>query len=158
MVLMLTAAGAPVDRVAGLGIGADDYLSKPFTSTSSCCGSVASLVVSPTRVAAPLPQGRHRTRSVSQRTATRDGQLLDLSIKEFGVLEALTQRSPAFSAEELLEQVWDEHADPFTKTVYVTISRLRRKLGNPDIIETIAKVGYRIASEPNVTQQVGEMT
>jgi DNA-binding response OmpR family regulator len=77
-------------------------------------------------------------------TATRDGQRLDLSVKEFGVLEALLRAGRAVRAEELLEQVWDEHADPFTNTVLVTISRLRRKLGDPPIIETLPNIGYRI--------------
>ena len=78
-------------------------------------------------------------------TATRDGRPLDLSVKEFGVLEALLRAAPAFlSTEELLEQVWDENADPFTNTVFNTLSRLRRKLGNPSLIETRPGVGYRI--------------
>jgi DNA-binding response OmpR family regulator len=78
-------------------------------------------------------------------TVTRGGRLLDLSIKEFGVLEALLYASPAYlSAENLLEQVWDEHADPFTKTVTVTVSRLRRKLGDPPVITTAPGIGYRI--------------
>ena len=78
-------------------------------------------------------------------TATRDGRLLGLSVKEFGVLEALLRAAPAFlSTEELLEQVWDENADPFTNTVFNTLSRLRRKLGTPSLIETRPGVGYRI--------------
>jgi DNA-binding response OmpR family regulator len=81
-----------------------------------------------------------------RRTAARDGRLLDLSVKEFAVLEALLRASPGFlSAETLLERVWDENADPFTKTVTVTVGRLRRKLGNPPVITTIPGVGYRIA-------------
>ena len=80
-----------------------------------------------------------------RRTVTRDGRLLDLSVKEFGVLEALLRASPAFlSAEDLLEQVWDEHADPFTPAVRLTILKLRRKLGDPTVIETVTAVGYRI--------------
>jgi DNA-binding response OmpR family regulator len=79
------------------------------------------------------------------RNATRNGQQLDLSAKELGVLEALLKANPApLSAEKLLEQVWDENADPFTKTVHVTIGRLRRKLGEPELIQTIQGVGYRI--------------
>ena len=78
-------------------------------------------------------------------TATRDGRPLDLSPKEFAVLEALLKAAPGFlSAEELLEQVWDEHADPFTNTVAVTIARLRRKLGDPPVIATTPTVGYRV--------------
>ena len=80
-----------------------------------------------------------------RRTVTRDGRQLDLSVKEFGVLEALLRASPAFlRAEDLLEQVWDEYADPFTNTVTVTIGRLRRKLGDPPVISTTPGVGYRV--------------
>jgi DNA-binding response OmpR family regulator len=83
-----------------------------------------------------------------RRTVTRDGRQLDLSVKEFAILEALLRASPAFlSTEDLLEQVWDEHADPFTNTVTVTIGRLRRKLGDPPIITTTPSVGYRISEE-----------
>ena len=83
-----------------------------------------------------------------RRVVTRDGRQLDLSVKEFAVLEALLRASPAFlSTEDLLEQVWDEHADPFTNTVTVTIGRLRRKLGDPPIITTTPSVGYHIAGE-----------
>ena len=79
------------------------------------------------------------------RTAWREGRCLDLSVKEFGVLEALMRAHQRYlRAEELLEQVWDEHADPFTNTVFVTISRLRRKLGDPPVIENVPNVGYRI--------------
>jgi DNA-binding response OmpR family regulator len=84
------------------------------------------------------------------RIVTRDGRVLDLSAKEFGVLEALLKASPGpLSAEKLLEQAWDENADPFTNTVRVTIGRLKRKLGEPQIIQTSAGVGYRIAGDPN---------
>jgi DNA-binding response OmpR family regulator len=81
-----------------------------------------------------------------RRTASRDGRPLDLSVKEFGVLEALLRAAPGFlRAEDLLEQVWDEQADPFTNTVTVTIGRLRRKLGEPPVIATTTGVGYRIS-------------
>jgi DNA-binding response OmpR family regulator len=81
-----------------------------------------------------------------RRTVTRDGRPLGLSVKEFAVLEALLRAGPAFlSAEDLLEQVWDEQADPFTNTVTVTIGRLRRKLGDPPVITTTPGVGYRIS-------------
>jgi len=80
-----------------------------------------------------------------RRTVTRDGRQLDLSVKEFGVLEALLRARPAFlSTEALLEQAWDEHADPFTNTVSVTMTRLRRKLGDPPLIETVIGSGYRL--------------
>ena len=84
--------------------------------------------------------------------ATRNGRHLDLSVKEFGVLESLMRAEQAvLSAEDLLEQVWDEHADPFTNTVLVTISRLRRKLGDPPVIENVPNVGYRIVETPKDT-------
>ncbi|MEO6085534.1 MAG: response regulator transcription factor [Umezawaea sp.] len=145
MVLMLTAAGAPGDRVSGLTLGADDYLAKPF--------HFPELVLRVRSLARRRPAARGRTLRASgveldpvRRTATRDGAALDLSVKEFAVLEALLHASPAhLSTEDLLERVWDEHADPFTNTVTVTIGRLRRKLGTPPVITTTAGVGYRIA-------------
>jgi len=145
MVLMLTAAGSPGDRVSGLTLGADDYLAKPF--------HFPELVLRVHALARRRPTARPRTLRAAgveldpvRRTATRDGVPLDLSVKEFAVLEALLHAAPAhLSAEALLERVWDEHADPFTNTVTVTIGRLRRKLGGPPIITTTAGVGYRIA-------------
>jgi DNA-binding response OmpR family regulator len=145
MVLMLTAAGLPGDRVAGLGLGADDYLTKPF--------HFPELVLRIRALARRQPSARAmvlRARGLSLdpagRTVIRDGRRIDLSVKEFGVLEALLRATPGFlSAENLLEQVWDEHADPFTNTVTVTIGRLRRKLGEPPVIMTTPGVGYRIA-------------
>ncbi|MFE0703768.1 response regulator transcription factor [Streptomyces sp. NPDC058872] len=144
MVLMLTAAGSPGDRVSGLALGADDYLTKPF--------HFPELVLRIRALARRRPAARSRTLGAAgialdpmRRTVSRDGHPLDLSVKEFAVLEALLNASPAFlSTEDLLEQVWDEHADPFTNTVTVTISRLRRKLGNPPVISTTPGVGYRI--------------
>ncbi len=146
MVLMLTAADAPVDRVAGLRLGADDYLPKPFNFDE--------LVLRIRGLARRKPTAHVRlfrsadvTLDPLQRVVTRDGNRRDLSAKEFALLEALMRAAPAsLSAEKLLEQVWDEHSDPFTKTVQVTLGRLRRKLGEPDIIETIPGVGYRIAN------------
>jgi DNA-binding response OmpR family regulator len=144
MILMLTAAGSPGDRVSGLTLGADDYLAKPF--------HFPELVLRVRALARRRPFARARTLRAAgieldpvRRTATRDGRHLDLSVKEFALLEALLRAGPAFlSTEELLEQVWDENADPFTNTVTVTIGRLRRKLGNPPIITTTPGVGYRI--------------
>jgi DNA-binding response OmpR family regulator len=144
MVLMLTAAGAPGDRVTGLGLGADDYLAKPF--------HVPELVLRIRALARRQPSVRARTLRAAgieldpvRRTVTRDGRQVDLSVKEFALLEALLRAGPAFlSAEDLLEQVWDENADPFTNTVTVTIGRLRRKLGNPPVIANTPGVGYRI--------------
>jgi DNA-binding response OmpR family regulator len=94
-----------------------------------------------------------------RRTVTRDGQQLNLSAKEFGVLEALLRARPGFlSTEDLLEQVWDEQADPFTNTVTVTIGRLRRKLGDPPVIMTTPTVGYRIADQPAQTEPTGPLS
>ncbi|MGW4410308.1 response regulator transcription factor [Nonomuraea sp. NPDC004702] len=144
MVLMLTAAGSPGDRVSGLTLGADDYLAKPF--------HFPELVLRVRALARRRPGARPRTLRGAgieldpvRHTVTRDGRPLELSVKEFAVLEALLRASPGFlSTEALLEQVWDEHADPFTNTVTVTVGRLRRKLGEPPVISTRPGVGYRI--------------
>ena len=147
MVLMLTASGSPAQRVSGLSLGADDYLSKPF--------HFPELVLRVRALARRQPTARARILRAAdieldplKHTANRDGRRLDLSAKEYGVLEALMRANAVLSAEDLLEQVWDENADPFTKTVHVTISRLRRKLGEPPAIETITHVGYRITESP----------
>ncbi|MEY9940101.1 response regulator transcription factor [Streptacidiphilus sp. MAP5-3] len=148
MVLMLTAADSAADRVGGLGLGADDYLVKPF--------HFPELVLRLRGLARRRPYAKARLLRAAdieldpvRRSATRDGRRLDLSVKEFEVLVALLQASPAFlSAEALLEQVWDEHADPFTNTVAVTVGRLRRKLGDPPVITTVPTVGYRIVDGP----------
>jgi len=148
MVLMLTAAGSPADRVSGLGLGADDYLGKPF--------HFPELVLRIRALARRQPSARARTLRATgieldplRRTVIRDGRQIDLSVKEFGVLEALLRARPGFlSAEDLLEAVWDEQADPFTNTVTVTIGRLRRKLGDPAVILTTPGVGYRLGGEP----------
>jgi DNA-binding response OmpR family regulator len=145
MVLMLTAAGAPGDRVSGLGLGADDYLAKPF--------HFPELVLRIRALARRQPAARARVFRAAgieldpmRRMASREGRPLELSVKEFGVLEALLRAAPAYlSATDLLEQVWDEHADPFTNTVLVTIGRLRRKLGDPPVIATTPGVGYRVS-------------
>jgi DNA-binding response OmpR family regulator len=145
MVLMLTAAGTPGDRVTGLSLGADDYLPKPF--------HFPELVLRIRALARRKPTAQPRilraagiTLDPLARTVTHDGQQIDVSPKELAVLEALMKAAPAvLSAEDLLAQVWDENADPFTKTVQVTIGRLRRKLEDPHVIETIPGVGYRIA-------------
>ena len=145
MVLMLTASDTPGDRVAGLSLGADDYLAKPF--------HFPELILRVRALARRKPMAHPRILRAAgveldplRRIVTREGQQLDLSVKEFAVLEALMRAAPAaLSAEDLLEQVWDENADPFTKTVQVTIGRLRRKLGEPQVIETLPSLGYRIA-------------
>jgi DNA-binding response OmpR family regulator len=154
MVLMLTAAGAPGDRVSGLGLGADDYLPKPF--------HFPELVLRIRALGRRQPAARGRILRAAgieldeiRRVVSRDGRHLDLSVKEFGVLNALLLATPAYlSAEDLLEQVWDEQADPFTNTVAVTIGRLRRKLGDPPVIATSPRVGYRITPAPSGDAEV----
>jgi len=143
-VLMLTAASTIADRVGGLGLGADDYLPKPFDFTEL----VARIRALARRAAAPLPPAlRHGDLSLdpARRVAVRAGRRLALSPKEFAVLECLlAARGALVSAEDLLERVWDENADLFTTTVKTTIGRLRGKLGDPPVIETVRDGGYRI--------------
>ncbi|MFD4761738.1 response regulator transcription factor [Streptomyces sp. NPDC058439] len=143
-VLMLTAASTAEDLVDGLSLGADDYLPKPFDFPvlMARIGALA-------RRAHPAvpPVLRHGDLEVdtARRKARRGDRALDLAPKEFGVLELLlASKGRAVSAEELLERVWDEAADPFTSAVKITISRLRAKLGDPAVIETVTKRGYRI--------------
>lgn len=143
-VLMLTAAGTVQDRVAGLRLGADDYLPKPFDASE-----LVARIHALGRRARPRqpPVLVHGTLALdpATRLATEDGRPLALNPKEFAVLEQLLIAPGAVvSAEELLEQVWDANANPFTQAVKTTISRLRAKLGDPAIIENVAKSGYRI--------------
>jgi DNA-binding response OmpR family regulator len=145
-VLMLTAAGTVEDRVDGLGLGADDYLPKPFDFTELVARIRALARRSRPALPPTLVHGDLRLDSAHQ-LATRAGQRLPLSPKEFAVLELLLGAGGAVvSAEEILNRVWDEAADPFSQSVKTTMSRLRAKLGDPPIIETIAKSGYRISS------------
>jgi DNA-binding response OmpR family regulator len=142
-VLMLTAAGSVADRVAGLGLGAEDYLPKPFALAEL----IARIRVLGRR-RRPLPpvltSGDLRL-DAAYRLATRDGRRLELSPKEFAVLEVLLEANGAVvSTEELLERAWDEAADPFTQTVKQTIRRLRLKLGEPPVVHTVPGSGYRI--------------
>jgi DNA-binding response OmpR family regulator len=143
-VLMLTAAGSVQDRVEGLGLGADDYLPKPF-DFSEMVARVQALGRRPgVARTGGLGVGDLRLDPVS-RVATRNGRTLALRPKEFAVLEyLLVAEGQPVSAEELLERVWDSMADPFTTTVKATINRLRAKLGDPSIIETVRDSGYRI--------------
>jgi DNA-binding response OmpR family regulator len=143
-VLMLTASGTLADRVAGLSLGADDYLPKPFAYAEL----VARIRALARRAQPPLPpilvRGDLRL-DPAQRVATRAGMRLALSPKELAVLEyLLAARGRVVAAEELLERVWDEAADPFSTTVKATINRLRSKLGDPPLIETVPQGGYRI--------------
>jgi len=142
-VLMLTAAADVDDRVTGLELGADDYLGKPFAFAELVARIRALTRRDPSQPALVrradlvIDRARHR--------ATRGGEQLSLTRKEFGVLEQLVTADGApVSAEALLEHVWDAHADPFSNTVAVTIARLRRKLGDPPLIETVVGVGYRL--------------
>jgi DNA-binding response OmpR family regulator len=143
-ILMLTAAGTVDDRVEGLNLGADDYLGKPF-AFSELLARVRALG---RRSGEPTPPVLTRYDLVcdpARREASRGGHFLRLTRKEFGVLEVLLAADGAVvSAEELLERVWDEHADPFTNTVRVTVGNLRRKLGEPPLIQTVIGAGYRL--------------
>ena len=143
-ILMLTAAGGLRDKVAGLNLGADDYLGKPFAFEEL----VARVRALARRTGAPRPPVlRHCDVELdpASRRVWRRSRELDLTNKEFGVLEALLAASGAVvSGEELLEKVWDENTDPFSNVVRVTIMTLRRKLGEPPLIETVAGAGYRL--------------
>jgi DNA-binding response OmpR family regulator len=149
MILMLTAADAPDERVTGLALGADDYLPKPF--------HFPELVLRVRGLARRRPTAHRRTLRAAgieldptTGIVTRDRRTITLTAKERAVLEALLRASPAgLSAEKLLEQAWDENADPFTNTVRVRIGRLRHKLGEPHVIQTMPGIGYRIPSTEN---------
>ena len=144
-VLMLTAAGSVEDRVEGLGIGADDYLVKPCDFTE-LVARIHALARRPGTSLPPTLTHGDLQLDPSHRIATRAGRPLPLNPKEFAVLEVLLAApGVVVSAEEILERVWDEAADPFSQAVRTTISRLRAKLGDPPLIETVAKAGYRIA-------------
>ncbi|AHH98744.1 hypothetical protein KALB_5382 [Kutzneria albida DSM 43870] len=143
-VLMLTAAGSLDDRVDGLELGADDYLTKPFEFPEL----VARVRALARRVARAVPPVlRHSTVELdaAARRVSRADRTIVLQPKEFAVLSVLMAEAGTFvSAEELLARVWDENADPFTNAVRVTISKLRAKLGDPPVIETSSGAGYRI--------------
>jgi DNA-binding response OmpR family regulator len=143
-ILMLTAAASVPERVSGLGLGADDYLTKPFDYTEL----VARVQALGRRSGAALPPVLERNGIVldpQRLQAFRDGRYLRLSLKEFAVLETLIRADGAVvSAEMLLESAWDQNADPFTTVVRVIVSRLRAKLGDPPCIETVAGAGYRL--------------
>jgi len=143
-ILMLTAASTIEDRVDGLGLGADDYLPKPF-AFAELAARIRALA---RRSRPPLPpqlvRGDLRL-DPGRRVAARGGRRLALTPKEFAVLQLLMEAQGAVvPAEELLEKAWDEMADPFTTTVKATIHRLRAKLGDPPVIHTVAQAGYRI--------------
>ncbi|HEV3067092.1 MAG TPA: response regulator transcription factor [Streptosporangiaceae bacterium] len=143
-ILLLTAAGTIADRVAGLGRGADDYLPKPF-AFAELIARIRALGRRSHPAVPPLLTAKGITLDPARRLVTRYGRILDLGPKELAVLELLMAAGGrAVSAEELLERGWDEMADPFSTAVKVTVSRLRRKLGEPTVIETVAQAGYRI--------------
>jgi DNA-binding response OmpR family regulator len=143
-VLMLTGAGQDRDVIEGLGLGADDYLPKPF-AFAVLVARIAALARRAQPSIPPVLEHGDLAVDTAKRCAQRAGRPLALRPKEFGVLELLlAAQGRVVSAEELLERVWDEAADPFTGAVKITISRLRAKLGDPAVIETVAKAGYRI--------------
>lgn len=148
-IIMLTASGSVNDRVDGLRLGADDYLAKPFAFAE-----LVARVDALGRRVAPRVSGVVRVGNLSldraARRVERDGVPVELSAKEFGVLDVLASNPGAvLSAEELLDRVWDHNADPFTNAVRVTMVGLRRKLGDPPMIETLRGVGYRLVDRSN---------
>jgi DNA-binding response OmpR family regulator len=143
-VLMLTAASTVADRVDGLGLGADDYLPKPF-DFAELVARIRALARRPSVAVPPVLTAGDLTVDPARRVAFRAGRRLDLSPKEFAVLECLLAAGDRIvSAEELLERVWDSAADPFTTAVKTTIRRLRLKLGDPPVIHTVREGGYRV--------------
>lgn len=143
-VLILTASAGVEDRVAGLSLGADDYLSKPF-SFAELVARVRALGRRATPATPPVLRHGDLELDPGRRTVTRAGDSIELTRKEFGVLEVLLSAAGSVvSSEQLLERVWDENADPFTTTVRVTVMTLRRKLGEPGIVDTVVGSGYRI--------------
>ncbi|MBO0703401.1 MAG: response regulator transcription factor, partial [Candidatus Dormibacteraeota bacterium] len=143
-ILMLTAASTLDDRVEGLGLGADDYLPKPF-AFAELVARVRALVRRAQPALPPVLACGDLELDTACREARRGGRRLDLKPKELAVLELLlSAEGRVISAEELLERVWDEAADPFTSAVKVTVSRLRGRLGDPPVIETVPHAGYRI--------------
>jgi DNA-binding response OmpR family regulator len=143
-ILMLTAAGSIQDRVTGLNLGADDYLPKPF-ALKELVARIRALSRRKTVPVAPVLSADDLVLDPARHVAERSGRDLGLTKKEFGVLEVLlSAQGRVISAEELLEKVWDENTDPFTNVVRVTIMTLRRKLGDPPVINTVTGVGYKI--------------
>jgi len=143
-VLMLTAAATTDDLVDGLALGADDYVGKPF-DLPELVARVQALVRRAQSVLPPVLRHGDLELDTARRRAWRAGRLLELSPKELGILELLLAASGrVVSSEELLERVWDENADPFSQAVRTTVSRLRSKLGDPPVIETVVQAGYRI--------------
>ncbi|MEU9889765.1 response regulator transcription factor [Sphaerisporangium sp. NPDC051011] len=141
-ILMMTAAASVPDRVAGLGMGADDYLPKPF-DYAELVARVRALGRRSMPQAPPVLRRHGIVVDTHRMQASRDGRHLHLSLKEFAVLETLMRAEGAVvSSERLLEEAWDQHADPFTTVVRVVVSRLRAKLGDPPCIQTVPGAGY----------------
>ncbi len=146
-VLMLTASGSVRDRVNGLSLGADDYLSKPF-AFAELVARIRALGRRATPATPPVLAVGDLVLDPAKRVVRRAESPIELTRKEFGVLEMLLRANGGVvSSEELLEKVWDEHADPFTTTVRVTIMTMRRKLGEPPIVDTVVGSGYRITAD-----------
>ncbi len=145
-VLMLTASGTLEDRIAGLSIGADDYLPKPF-HLAELVARIRALSRRARRALPPTLVHGDLELDSAQRRVTRGGEPVTLGPKEFAVLELLLGAEGAVvSTQEILERAWDDATDPFTNTVRMTVSRLRAKLGDPPVIETVTPVGYRIGT------------
>lgn len=143
-VLMLTAAGDVSDRIAGLSLGADDYLPKPF-NFAELVVRIRTLARRPASGVPPILERGGIRLDPLRREVFRDGRYTALRRKEFAVLEQLLRADGGVvSAEQLLEKAWDEHADPFTNVVRVTVMNLRRRLGEPQVVETVQGAGYRI--------------
>jgi DNA-binding response OmpR family regulator len=143
-VLMLTAATGIRDRVTGLGLGADDYLTKPF-AFAELSARVHALGRRARAAAPPVLERAGIRLDPARREVFRDGRFVPLANKEFAVLSELMRAGGmVVSAEQLLEKAWDEHIDPFTNVVRVTVMKLRRKLGEPQVVETVPGVGYRL--------------
>jgi DNA-binding response OmpR family regulator len=143
-VLMLTAAAGVRDRVAGLSLGADDYLAKPF-AFAELSARVHALVRRARPATPPILSRAGLVLDPARREVSRDGRPVSLANKEFALLaELLRAQGAVVSAEHLLEKVWDENIDPFTNVLRVTMMKLRRKLGEPQIVETVPGAGYRV--------------
>jgi two-component system response regulator VanR len=155
-ILMLTAADRLDDKTSGFGLGADDYLTKPF--------DLGELVLRLRALDRRRAHNRPPVREIAglrldpfRREVYRDGRYVALTRKQFAVLEVLVAaEGGVVSAEELLERAWDENADPFTNAVRITISALRKRLGAPGVIATVAGVGYRISTEPDAGREGGD--
>jgi len=145
-ILILTAAAGIRDRVDGLSLGADDYLTKPF-AFAELAARIQALARRPPVGFAPVLDAHGIVVDIPRHRAFREGRLLDLTPKEFAVLSVLMHApDQVVSAEQLLEQAWDEYADPFTNAVRVAVMTLRKKLGDPPIVHTIPRVGYRLGA------------